>query len=139
MCRPNASAVASVMARASVMLRSRSPRASRKDDRRSCVATSRGWRDLSRPVGERLSVIGTRGQGFSARHSPLLYGLGKPLEYADRGRPVDAGVRDALAVAQGLAGGLILPAGDQMALHHDAADAPVARLDLLGQRVDDEG
>src|SRR3569833_2287424 len=116
MCLPSASAVASVMARAATMLRSRSPRASRKDERRFCDATSSDWRDFSR-ASERLSVIVSRGQGFSARHSPLLDSLGKPVQHRDRGGPVDARVRDALAVLEGLAGHLILPAGNEMAYY----------------------
>src|SRR5690242_17002254 len=121
MCLPSASAVASVMARASTMLRSRSPRASRKDGRRSCSTVSRG-RDFSRAVCEWLSVILARGLGV-ARHSAPLDGFRKPVEHGYGRLPVDAGVGDALTVAQGLAGHLILPAGDQMAFDHHAADA----------------
>src|SRR3954454_10423021 len=104
MCLPSASAVASVMARAATMLRSRSPRASRKDERRSSDAASWDWRDFSGAAGERLSVIVARSQGFGARHSPLLDRLGKPVQHRDGRGPVDACVRDALAVLEGLAG-----------------------------------
>src|SRR5689334_17641352 len=135
MCLPRASAIASVTARASLILRKRSPRASRKDIRRSCSPASRSWRERSRGACEGLSVIMTRRLGI-ARHSAPLDGFGKPVEHRDGGRPVDAGIGDALPVAQGLAGDLILPPRDEMTLDHDAADAPIPGFELAGDGVD---
>ena len=46
--------------------------------------------------------------------------------------PVDAGVGDALAVYEGLAGNEFLRAGDQVALDHDADDVVISGGDLRG-------
>ena len=53
--------------------------------------------------------------------------------------PVDAGVGDALAVDERLAGDEFLRAGDEIALDHDADDAAVAGGDLRGDVVADDG
>ena len=53
--------------------------------------------------------------------------------------PVDAGVGDALAVDQRLAGDELLRAGDEVALKHDTDDVAVAGGDLSGDVAADEG
>ena len=53
--------------------------------------------------------------------------------------PVDAGVGDALAVNQGLAGNEFLRASDEIALDHDADDVAIALGDLRGHVVADDG
>lgn len=58
--------------------------------------------------------------------------------------PVEAGVGDALAVDEGLAGDELLRAGDQIALDHDAHNPSIAALaagagDLAGDIVADDG
>ena len=53
--------------------------------------------------------------------------------------PVDAGVGDALAVDEGLAGDEFLCAGDQVALNHDADDVRLSCGDLRGYVVADDG
>ena len=52
--------------------------------------------------------------------------------------PVDAGVGDALAVDERLAGDELLRAGDEIALDHDADDVAIAGGDLRGHVVADE-
>lgn len=70
-----------------------------------------------------------RGAGFTA----LGNGLGELFQDGDRLVETDAGVRDADAVFQGLAGDCVLAAWLQMALDHDACEAPISARDLFGQ------
>ena len=53
--------------------------------------------------------------------------------------PVDAGVGDALAVDERLAGDQFLCAGNQVALEHDTDDVAVAGSDLIGDVAADQG
>src|SRR6185436_1537133 len=61
----------------------------------------------------------------------LLHRFGQPLQHSDRCRPVDAAVGDALAVDERAARRQVLAPGDQVALDHDAGDAPLPGFDLL--------
>src|SRR5690606_22657763 len=64
--------------------------------------------------------------------------LGQSLEYAHGIFPVDAAIGDALAVRKFLTRNQILTARHEVALHHDAEDAVIARLYLPRDVVDDE-
>src|SRR6185295_7080473 len=75
----------------------------------------------------------------SSTVASTLHGGGQPLQQPHRGRPVHASVGDALAVDERLTGNEILSPADEVALDHHAADAPVARFDLLRDSVDDGG
>ena len=62
-----------------------------------------------------------------ARDPPsCLDSVGQPVQRLHGGLPVDAAVGNALAVDERLARYDILPARDQVALHHDAGNARFA-------------
>src|SRR5690606_3824358 len=68
--------------------------------------------------------------------SSLSHGVGELLEHRDGVLPAHAGIRDALAVHERLARLEILPAGDEMALDHQAEDPVVPSGDLAGDVLD---
>src|SRR6185312_16248142 len=71
-----------------------------------------------------------------SRHA-ASHRLGEAVEDTDRAHPVETSVRDALAIHERSTRDEVLPAADEIALDHHAADAPLARLDLSGERLDD--
>src|SRR5262249_34791730 len=65
-----------------------------------------------------------------------LHGLRQPLEHEHRRVPVDACIRDALAVHEWPATNEVLTSRNEVALDHHAADARLTRFELPGDRVE---
>src|SRR5688572_18066938 len=71
--------------------------------------------------------------------APCPHCFGKALEQLDRIVPAEAGVGDALSEGERLAGLEVLAPFDQVRLHHDADDAPLAGGDLAADLGGDLG
>ena len=67
----------------------------------------------------------------------LAHTVGQDVEHPDRILPADAGVGDADAVRERLAGDEVLPAFDQVGFHHDAEDTLVPCGHLTGDILHD--
>jgi iron complex outermembrane receptor protein len=78
-----------------------------------------------------LAVLIGAGRLRVLAQAALAYRGGQALEHVEARFPVDAAVRDRLAVAQFLARDQVLAAADQVRFHHHADDAVVAVRDLL--------